>query len=181
MVFLLLADGFEEVEALTPYDILKRAGVQVLSVGIRGQEVTGRSGITVKADITYGEIARLGEAPECVIIPGGMPGAANLDDFSQTSVLLEKTSKGGGILAAVCAGPLVLGKRGYLRGKRAVCYPGFEDQLDGAKIVHERVVRDGNIITSVGMGSALEFALEITEALCGKTIRDRISKSIFAK
>jgi 4-methyl-5(b-hydroxyethyl)-thiazole monophosphate biosynthesis len=162
MVVLFLADGFEEIEALTPLDLLRRAGVEVVTVGLDGREITGSHGITVKADtdtLPDGDL-------NMVILPGGMPGAANLDASDMVAEALSLAHASGGYLAAICAAPMVLGHKGYLAGKRAVCFPGFEDELTGAEIAEGSfVVRDGNIITARGMGCALDFGLTLVSIL----------------
>jgi 4-methyl-5(b-hydroxyethyl)-thiazole monophosphate biosynthesis len=162
MVVLFLADGFEEIEALTPLDLLRRAGVEVVTVGLGGREITGTHGITVKADtdtLPDGDF-------DMVILPGGMPGAANLDASPMVAEALARVHATGGYLAAICAAPMVLGHKGYLAGKRAVCFPGFEDELAGAEIATGSfVVRDSNVITARGMGCALDFGLALVAAL----------------
>ena len=178
MIYALLAEGFEEIEALTPVDMLRRAGLEVKTVGIASKEVTGSHGITVVSDITPEEI---GEEITMLILPGGMPGSANLDAWEQMDALLARTLAGGGRVAAICAAPMVLGKRGYLQGKHAVCYPGFEEYLEGATVTDARVERDGKVITSKGMGAALEFGLALVEVLCGKEKAEQIAGAVFAK
>ena len=176
MILILLADGFEEIEALTPLDVLRRAGLDVKTVGISGKFATGSHGIRVECDLTAEEAATV--VPELVIFPGGMPGAVNLDASPFTDKVIEKTCFAGGRLAAICAAPLVLGRRGLLAGKRAVCYPGFEDELIGATVSEMPVVTDGNITTARGMGAALDFALELTALLVSSEAAEKIAKSI---
>ena len=164
MVLLFLANGFEEIEALTPVDILRRAGVEVVTVGIGARQIRGAHGILVEADTDDSHLPC--ELPEMVILPGGMPGATNLDLSPIVEQTLARVAEHGGYLAAICAAPLVLGRRGYLRGKRATCYPGFEKELLGATVISEPcAVRDSNVITATGMGVALEFSLELLTAL----------------
>ncbi len=163
MVYMLLAPGFEEVEALCPLDLLRRAGIEVKTVGVDGYFITGAHNITVKTDMSAAEFSD--DAPEMVILPGGMPGTRNLDSSLFVDSLIRKTYERGAYLAAICAAPMVLGKRGMLAGKKAVCYPGFEKFLDGARQSSYRITRDGNIITAVGMGAALEFGLELIRVL----------------
>lgn len=162
MVVLFLADGLEEIEALTPLDLLRRAGVSVVTVGLGGREITGTHGITVMADTD-----KLPEGDfDMVILPGGMPGAANLDASPMVADALARVHARGGYLAAICAAPMVLGHKGYLVGKRAVCFPGFESELTGAEMAQGCfVVRDGNVITARGMGCALDFGLALVAAL----------------
>lgn len=184
MIYVFLADGFEEIEALTPVDMLRRAGGSVCTVGVGGEKnIRGAHGITVTADITDDEAAeRLsgGEIPEMVVLPGGLPGADNLN--ASTTVLMYTCAayNAGGIVAAICAAPYILGECDLLRGRRAVCYPGFEDHLHGAEVVDQGVVRDGNIITARAMGAALPFALELVETMFGKEKRDELAKGVLA-
>lgn len=178
MVYLFLANGFEEIEALTPPDVLRRAGIEVTTVGIGGVSVTGAHGIRVEADIP--DVMYADATPEAVILPGGMPGATNLDGSRVVDAAVRAAAKRGAVLAAICAAPMVLGHKGLLNGKKAVCYPGFETELTGAEIAGIRVVQDGNVLTAAGMGVALEFALTLTEMLAGKEKAAAVRKSILA-
>ena len=191
MILMFLAPGFEEVEALAPLDLLRRAGLEVVTVAVAPAEhnalitrlrqggitavnlwdldttVTGAHGITVTADLLEYALPRLLEDPpaiEAVILPGGMPGTTNLDGSPIVEQVLELADGQGAYLCAICAAPLILGKRGYLVGKHATCYPGFESYLEGAT-VGGKVVRDGRIITAAGMGVAQEFGLELVSVL----------------
>ena len=165
MIYLLLAEGFEEIEALTPVDVLRRVGVDVKTVGITGKVVTDSHGISVTADITPDEMT--GDM-EMVILPGGMPGTTNLDKWQGMDALLAHALGTGARIAAICAAPMILGKRGYLNGRYAVCFPGFEETLLGAKVEKEaRVITDGPFTTAIGMGAALEFACELVSCLLG--------------
>lgn len=166
MIYVLLADGFEEIEALTPVDMLRRAGLSVRTVSISGrQNVHGAHGIDVGADIPPEGIT---EEIDLLIFPGGMPGALNLDAWEKTDELIARTRENGGRLAAICAAPMVLGKRGLLKGKKATCYPGFEKYLDGALVTGGSVVTDGNITTAAGMGVALAFGAELVRLMVGE-------------
>ena len=204
MIVMFLAPGFEEVEALAPLDLLRRAGLKVVTVAVREAKtnilmsrlanigvsacnlwdeaptVTGSHGITVTADLT--ESAFTGYlngkfAPEAVILPGGMPGTTNLDASPTVERALELAAAKGSYLCAICAAPLVLGKRGYLNGKRATCYPGFEEYLTGAT-VGGKVIRDGRIITAAGMGVAQDFGFEIISALVSPEKAGEIREAI---
>lgn len=166
MIAVLLADGFEEIEALTPVDMLRRAGLDVKTVGINGKIVAGSHKIPVICDIEPGEV-NLSEV-SLVIFPGGMPGSLGLDASPFTDKIIDAVQKNGGRLAAICAAPLVLGRRGILEGKRATCYPGFEAELRGAMVTGENVVTDGNITTAKGMGVALDFAKELVRLTVGE-------------
>lgn len=176
MILVLLANGFEEIEALTPIDMLRRAGAKVKTVGINGKTATGAHGICVVCDAEPDEI-ELSDV-SMVILPGGMPGATNLDVSPFTDKVIEAVNKNGGRLAAICAAPLVLGRRGILSGKSATCYPGFENELLGANVVMESVVTDGNITTARGMGVALKFAKELISLTVGEKIAAEISAAI---
>ena len=178
MVYMFLADGFEEVEALCPLDVLRRAGVEVTTVGVGKDMIRGAHGITVLADIP--DVMYRDSAPDMIILPGGMPGAANLDACKTVDAALKAASRRGAFMAAICAAPFVLGKRGLLQGKRAVCYPGFEGELEGAMVSEgETVVRDGNVITAKGMGVAFEFGLELVRCLCDDETAEKIKASVF--
>ncbi len=178
MVYLFLADGFEEVEALCPLDVLRRAGVEVTTVGVGKDMIVGAHGITVCADIP--DIMYRDSSPDMIILPGGMPGASNLDKSKCVEASLKAAARKGAFMAAICAAPFVLGKRGLLEGKNAVCYPGFEQELKGAIIDGKRaVVRDGNIITAKGMGAAFEFGLELVRCLKDDETAQKIKESVF--
>lgn len=176
MIIVLLADGFEEIEALTPIDILRRAGLDVKSVGITGKVVVGSHGIATVADLLPSEVKL--EEVSLAIFPGGMPGSLALDESPFSDEVIAALEKSGGRLAAICAAPLVLGRRGLLDGKRAICYPGFEKELKGAIIGDESVVTDGNVTTAKGMGVALEFSLELVRVILGEEAALRISDAV---
>ncbi len=183
VVYLFLADGFEEIEALTPVDLLRRAGVPVTTVGVTGKTVVGSHGISVLADVTGDEAAQMladGQFPAMVILPGGMPGAANLDESPIVDAFIKTASETDGYIAAICAAPMILGKRGLLREKKAVCYPGFEEYLTGADIRGEgcTCAWDGKIITGQAMGAATEFALTLVEALKGESTAEKLRAAI---
>lgn len=161
MTVVLLADGFEEIEALTPVDMLRRAGEEVITVGVMGKTATGSHGISVVCDRVPDEIDL--EKVCMAVFPGGMPGALNLDGSDFTDKVIEAVRKNRGHLAAICAAPLILGRRGLLEGKRATCYPGFEKELKGAIATGEGVVTDGDITTAKGMGVSLDFAKRLVE------------------
>ena len=174
MIYLLLAEGFEEIEALCPLDMLRRAGAEVQTVGVTGTCVTGAHGITVKADLLPNEASK---TPTLLILPGGLPGTTNLDKAEITDTLIERTISCGGHLAAICAAPSVLGKRGLLRGRRATCYPGFESTLEGAILSDASVVTDGNVTTAVGMGAAYAFGHELVSIVKDRATADKIAAS----
>ena len=165
-IFVFLAEGFEEMEALTPVDILRRAGLSVQTVSVMDEQVVaGAHGVSVMADKMFAEINS--EDAEMILLPGGLPGATNLDVHAGLSRMILDFAKEGKPLAAICAAPLVFGNRGLLQGKKATCYPGFETYLQGAEYTASLVEADGNFITGKGPGAAIEFAFAIVEKYCG--------------
>ena len=162
MIYEFLADGFEELEAIAPLDILRRAGLKVQTVGIGGKTAVGSHGIAIICDITVDRIDA--QACEGVILPGG-PGHTRLAESFAVLELLRVAAQRGALLAAICAAPSVLGQQGYLRDKKACCYPGYEDKLSGAQVCYDPVVADGNVITSRGAGTAVAFGLALVEYL----------------
>ncbi len=179
MVYMFLANGFEEIEALCPLDLMRRASINVKTVSVNKDEfVTGSHGITVKADITADKLCD--SAPEMVILPGGLPGTTNLEASATVQKALDDALVSNAYICAICAAPSVLGKRGILKGKEAICYPGFEKYLEGARISDKKVVIDGKIITAAGMGVSLDFGLAIVSALCGKEKAEELRKGVLA-
>ena len=179
-VLLFFANGTEEIEALTAVDLLRRAGAKVTLAGIGGKECVGSHDIRVTADVDADTLDCFDY--DMVVIPGGMPGTTHMDESDVVEKALLEIHKKGGYLAAICAAPLVLGKRGYLQNKRAVCYPGFESYLKGALKPCEgtRVCTDGKIITGAGAGVAVEFALALIAALYGTEKAESIRLAILA-
>ncbi len=161
MYYLLLAEGFEETEMIAPLDVLRRGGVLVKTVGVTGKTVTGAHGVAIEADCLPEEV--LVEEAEGVILPGGMPGTKNLQESQFVQGLIKGCAQKGGLLAAICAAPMVLGEQGLLKGKKAVCFPGFEEYLKGARVEDLPVVTDGNVITAKGAGAALAFGAAILD------------------
>lgn len=176
MVYIFLADGFEEIEALAPLDIMRRANIDVLTVGVTGEYITGAHNITVKADIMPEAVDY--RALDCVILPGGLPGTTNLEKDERVQSAIDYASDNNKLVCAICAAPSILGKKGLLAGKEATCYPGFEDTFTGGKYVKQSVVKCGNFITSDGMGSAYKFGFAITAALCGNEAAEKIKEQI---
>ena len=165
-IYVFLAEGFEEIEALTPVDVLRRAGLSVKTVSIMDKQVVvGAHGIPVLADMMFADVDS--EATEMILLPGGLPGATNLDAHEGLAKMILDFAKAKKSLAAICAAPLVFGNRGLLQGKKATCYPGFETYLQGAEYTAALVEKDGNFITAKGPGAALEFAFAIVEKYCG--------------
>ena len=174
-VITVLAQGFEEIEAITIIDILRRGGITVFVVGLDALDVQGAHGITVKADHLLENFA---EPFDGIVLPGGQPGAANLAASERVIALVKQTHERQGLCAAICAAPAVLGKAGILLGKRATCFPGCESALLGALLDTSAVVRDGNIITSRGVGTALSFALELVDYLANQRKASAVRSSI---
>lgn len=177
MVYLFLADGFEEMEAVAPVDVLRRGGVEIKTVSITDSlKVTGSHGITVTADITANEIDL--NLAEGIILPGGIPGTPNLKASEKVHTALETVNARGGLIAAICAAPSVLGAFGYLKGRRATCFPGFEKDLVGAEYVKEFAVTDGNVITGCGAGGAYQFAFELLKYFKGEDSSTSLKKGM---
>lgn len=176
-VYIFLADGFEEIEGLTVVDLLRRADIDIAMVSISGKlEVTGGHDIVVKADLLFEE-AQFSDA-DMLVLPGGKKGTDNLMAHEGLDILLRDFASKGKMLAAICAAPSVLGTKGLLKDKKAICYPGFEKLLTGATVTDKAVVADGNIITSKGMGTAIDFSLEIIKALKNEEEAAKIASSI---
>jgi 4-methyl-5(b-hydroxyethyl)-thiazole monophosphate biosynthesis len=163
----LLADGFEEIEAITVVDVLRRAGVTCTLVGVGTTTPTGSHHISVRADVEIGALADDADW-DVLVLPGGMPGALHLRDDARVQALVRRQHERGGRLAAICAAPLALAQAGVLEGKRVTSYPGFAGQLGPVQYVETAVVVDGNIVTSRAAGTAMEFALALVECLRGR-------------
>lgn len=179
-VLICLADGFEEIEAITIIDVLRRAELDVTVAGVSGKSVNGAHGVKVEADI---ELSKYKDSPEAVVLPGGMPGSQNLGESPLVAEIIKKANKDKKILGAICAAPaMAFAKHGILDGKRATCYPGFEQHFQSStKFSSERVVVDGNVITSRGPGSALEFALELVSQLADKKKAAELREGMLVK
>ncbi len=176
----ILAEGFEEVEAIAPVDVLRRAGVRVTLVGVNSLTVKSSRNIGVQADALLKDIQDLCDA---VILPGGLPGASNLAKSEDVAKLVKKMNAAGKLVAAICASPaVVLAPLGILDGKKATCYPGCEGDFS-SKTVHlkERVVEDGNLITSQGPGTSFEFALAIAARLADQDMADKVRDAMLIK
>ncbi len=176
IVYVLLAEGFEEVEAFAPVDLLRRAGVTVQTVSVDGTVVVcGARGIEAVADIPLNELNY--EEMELLVLPGGYPGYENLGKSEAVRDLILRAVADGKKIAAICGAPSVLGDLGVLKGRKATCYPGMEDTL-GCEAVEEAVVQDGPFITSRGVGTALDFALALIAELVSAEKADEIRKGI---
>ncbi len=179
-VFLFLADGFEEIEAIAPIDIFRRAGIDLVTVSVKDEKaVTGAHGVTVLADKLFAEVDFAGN--DMLFLPGGLPGTTNLEMHDGLKMLIEKQAKEGGKLAAICAAPSIFGKMNLLKGKEAICYPGFENYLFDAKISEKKVVQSGNIFTAKAAGVAVKFALALVENMKGADVAKTISDALFVE
>ncbi|MBN1763085.1 MAG: DJ-1/PfpI family protein [Methanomicrobia archaeon] len=165
-VILLLAPGFEEIEAMSIVDTLRRAGVEVVIAGLQEGSIEGSRGVNVIPDRSIDEIAL--EEYDAVVLPGGSPGYINLGRDRRVRELVTRAFEEGRIVAAICGAPTVLADFGILKGKKATVFPGKERELTGAEFVNERVVVDGTVVTSKGPGTALEFSVKLVELLVGK-------------
>ena len=176
MLYMFLADGFEEIEALATLDIIRRAGLEIKTVGVTGDIITGSHGISVLSDCVTGDITA--DKLDGVILPGGLPGTTNLEKDKIVCEYIEISNNGGLLIAAICAAPSILGHMGILNGKKATCFPGFEDELKGALCSEEFVVQHGNIITAKGAGAALDFGLMIVEYFKGTDFSEELRKTM---
>ncbi len=178
MIYMFLAEGFEEIEALCPLDLMRRASIDVTTVGVGGKSITGAHGITVLADIADTDFKA--DKMDMVFLPGGMPGTLNLAASRTVTDAVRSAFEQGNYIAAICAAPSILGDMGLLVGKQAVCYPGFEERLTGATVPDLKVVLDGKILTAKGMGAALEMGLKIVELYRGKEFADDLKNAVIA-
>ena len=176
MVYVLLGTGFEETEAITPVDLLRRAGVEVLTVGLNGKTVYGSHRIGIEADITIDEMDLTNL--DMLMLPGGLGGVASIKSCEKAMDAIRFAHANGKWIAAICAAPTILAGLGILDGKTAVCYPGCEEEMPGVTISDKAAVRDGNIITGTSAGCAVPFGLALIEALKGTAEAERIAKQI---
>jgi len=175
MVYLLLADGFEEIEALTPLDVLRRCGVGVTAVGVGGEYIASARGLTVKADTELDGVSAVNA--EMLIVPGGY-GYVNIGNSKEAVGFIRSCYESGAYIAAICGAPTVLGKMGLLNGKKAVCFPGLEKDLIGAELSNEAVVIDGKIITSKAAGTSHLFAFALAKILCGEEKSEEVRRKM---
>lgn len=172
-VYEFLANGFEEVEALAPVDIMRRAKLNVKTVSVTGtKEVETSHHVKIVADLLFEE-ADFSDL-EMIVLPGGMPGAVNLSEHAGLRSLIEKAYKDGKLLTAICAGPMVYGKMGLLKGRKATCYPGFDQYLEGAHYTGRLVEEDGPFTTGKGPAASLSLGYAIVERFCGKEKADEL-------
>lgn len=176
MVYVFLAQGFEETEALATADVLRRAGVEVAIVGIGSNLITGSHEITVHTDIQDKDV--ITDNITAVVLPGGMPGTLNLEKSPIVKACINYCADNNLYIGAICAAPSILGHMGLLKGKRATCFPGFEEQLEGAVLTYLPAVTDGKIVTGKGMGSAIAFGLELAKNLVGEEKAKKVLESL---
>ena len=176
MVYMLLGTGFEETEAIAPLDLLRRAGVEVLTVGLNGKTIYGSHGIGVEADIEIGEMDLTNL--EMIILPGGLGGVTSIRGCHAAMEAVRFAQENGKFTAAICAGPTVLADLGIPNGKKATCYPGCEDKMGSAIMVEAATVTDGKLITGTSAGCAIPFGLALIAALKGQDEADRIARQI---
>ncbi len=171
------ADGFEEIEALTVVDLLRRAGIEAVCVSVANKpDVTGSHNIKVAMDATIDELDF--DSLDVIVCPGGMPGTKNLEKCEKLTQKIKEFYDNKKLIAAICAAPMIFGHMGLLKDKEACIYPDMENELIGAKVVYDKVVKTDNIITSRGMGTAIPFGLEIIASLAGKSAAESLAKKI---
>lgn len=181
MIYVFLANGFEEIEALTPVDILRRCELDVVTVGVGGSQViTGSHGITVAADVEESDIT-IGAETDMIILPGGMPGTLNLEKSPYVQKAIDFCIENDKYVAAICAAPSILGHKGLLKGKTATCFPGFENELIEADVSSELVCVYGKIITAKGAGAAMKFALKLAEITAGEKLAKKTEAALQCK
>lgn len=163
MIYVFLANGFEELEAFTPIDYLRRCELEAATVGVGGKMITGSHGITTIADMTVFDVDRT--QIDMIVLPGGMPGTINLEKSAELQSIIDHCYEQSIPIAAICAAPSILGHKNMLNGRKATCYVGFEDQLIGAEVCDADVVESDNIITARSAGVANEFAFKLVERL----------------
>jgi len=175
--YVFMADGTEEVEALTVIDLLRRAKVDVVTVSVmENKKIVSSHNIGIEADELYGQSDYMDG--DMIVLPGGMPGTTHLKNHGELRKVLFAYKETGKYLAAICAAPSVFGWNGMLEGKKATCYPGFEEELKGAAATGEGVVTDGQFITSKGLGTAIDFSLELITLLVDAETADHIAKAV---
>lgn len=172
MIYVLLAEGFEEVEAIAPVDILRRAGIEVKTAGVGGEYVYGAHNIQIKADMKIEDIDI--SSAQGIVLPGGMPGTLNLQKDATVNKLIEHCHNNNLLICAICAAPMILGELGLLNGKKATCYPGFEEHLKGAVLGENPVEVSDNFITGKGPGASFEFGCAIVNYIKGDGVGEKI-------
>ena len=176
MVYVFLAEGFEIIEALAPVDVMKRAGIEVKTVGVGGMVIASSCGVQVTCDMDVNDFDFYNV--EAIVLPGGMPGTLNLEENEIVQRAIDNAMNINAPVCAICAAPSILGNKGLLCGKEAICYPGFEEALEGAEISDDFVVCDGNIITAKGAGVCIDFGLEIVKKLKCEDVATAVAQQI---
>lgn len=177
MIYVFLAQGFEETEAIAPIDILRRCGKEVITVGIGDNIIKGSHGIAVVTD-TEDKLVELNNDLEMIVLPGGMPGTINLEASETVQRAIDYCTANDLYIGAICAAPSILGHKGLLKGKKATCYTGFEQELTGAEVLDEPAVIDDKIITARGAGVAVDFGLKLVEALVSKEKSEKMGEAL---
>jgi len=177
MIYLFLADGFEEIEALATLDLLRRAGLDVVTVGVDNKVITGAHDIKITPDIRDKKVI-LDDKLKGIVLPGGMPGTLNLNRSKKVAEAIEFCANKGKMIAAICAAPMILGKKGLLNNRNAICFPGYEKDLEGAIVGDQSVCRDENYITAKGAGVSVQFAHKIVEYFKGTECADKLLEDI---
>lgn len=176
MVYVFLAEGFELMEAMAPIDMLRRAKIGVMTVGIGKNVITSSCGVSVTCDINDSSFKF--KHVDAIVLPGGMPGTVNLENSAVVQAAIDEAYARNALICAICAAPSILGHKGLLNEKEAICFPGYEQDLIGATISKEHVVCDGDFITAKGAGVAVEFGLEIVRELEGSEMANEIRRAI---
>ncbi len=178
-VLIPLADGMEEIEAITNVDVLRRAEIEVITAGLDKLEVKGAHNIFIKADMIIDDVQA--DELDAIVLPGGMPGSSNLRNNAPVLNLVQKLFRDGKLVAAICAAPIVLAEAGILENRKATSYPGFDEEMPYCTYSEERVVIDDNIITGRGPGVVMEFSLTLVEYLLGKDKSDELKKAMLVE
>ena len=177
-VYVFLAEGFEEIEGLTVVDLLRRANLETEMVSVmEGRQIKGSHGIKVTADSMFADVDY--SDADLLVLPGGMPGTTNLENSAEVNSFIDYANENGKYICAICAAPSILGKKGLLEGKEAICFPGFEEYLYGACLSEKSVVADGKIITAKACGVALKFGKVIAEQFIGKEKAEKLWESLY--
>ncbi len=177
MIYVFFAQGFEEVEGITVVDVLRRANLNVVTVGVGSACITGAHGISIMCDEEITKVTP-NETIDAIVLPGGMPGTTNLEKSPKVQAMIDYAAMKNILIGAICAAPIILGHKGLLKGKKATCFPGFEQDLIGARLSDESVCRDGNIITAKGMGVSIDFSIEIVKVLTNEQTALNLKESL---
>lgn len=177
MLYMFFAEGFEEVEAIAALDVIRRAGIDIMSVGVGSETITGSHNISVICDTTADKII-FDDSVYGIILPGGMPGTTNLMNNHVVDKFIDLCYENNKLICAICAAPMILGRKGLLEGREAVCFPGFEDELKGAVLSSEYVCNSDKIITAKGMGSAVNFGLEIVAEITDRNTAEKLKSTL---